>query len=165
MKKTLSLLIYSLLLLSSCKKSTPIVADNSISASVDGVDDSFNINATASQTSYNGVGNAISISGTNAASEYISIAVASTGTISNGTYPINTASQGFQNGTTVIYNEGYTTLFSNLNAAPPNTITITYISSTVVQGTFNTTVTGRSLLGGSVINKIFSNGKFNLNIK
>ncbi|MDB5023948.1 MAG: hypothetical protein JWP78_1703 [Mucilaginibacter sp.] len=96
MNRLLLFLICTLFLLASCKRNIPAIPENLISASVDGANESFNKNATASQASVAGTGNSLSISGTNAASENIFIQVISTGTVTRGTYPITISSQGGQ---------------------------------------------------------------------
>jgi len=167
MKNLILLLTCASLCFSSCKKNNLVVADNTISAFVNGVEESFNIKAGASETVEDNV-HILYIEGTSAAGESLSIEVNANSAITKGTYPVIAGvPNGFNAGTTIEYVDGYTQLFPVQSTASFNTITITYISNTVVQGTFDVTLSD-SFRGGSITaftNKTFTSGKFNVTIK
>ncbi|HEY4194228.1 MAG TPA: hypothetical protein VGM63_01745 [Mucilaginibacter sp.] len=170
MKKILFPLVCALLLSISCKKNTSPPLESSISASIDGVDETFNVNVSARQTSDEETGNTIMISGTETSesgSGHIDIEVNLVPPIVKGTYPIKTGPPpGFVPTTSVSYFEGFETFWPTLNAAIPNLITISHISSTNVQGTFSATVTlSGGYAEGLPTTKTITNGKFNVNIK
>jgi hypothetical protein len=170
MKTLLLLPICALFLLVSCKKSTPVTPESSISAAIDGVNETFNINATASLTNIEGTGNVLIISGketSETGSDIISLEVNSTSAIAKGSYPVQAGTPaGFDAATSVSYIQGFANFFPAVSAASPNSITITYISSTNVQGIFNVALSGGTPSTSPIItNKTITNGKFNVSIK
>jgi hypothetical protein len=99
----------------------------------------------------------------------INIEVNSVSAITTGTYSLKTGTpQGFDPITSISYVEGYLVFYPTTSPNSSNSITITYISSTNVQGTFNPalsriiTSTPPAVV---VVNKTITNGKFNVQIK
>jgi hypothetical protein len=170
MKSLLLLPICTLFFLVSCKKSTPITPQSSISATVDGINKTFNINTEAALTNIEGTGNVLVISGkatSETDSDIIGLEVNSASAITKGSYPVTTGiAAGFDAATSISYIQGYETFWPAVSAVSPNSITITYISSTNVQGTFNVALSGGTLSTSPIItNKTITNGKFNVSIK
>ncbi len=167
MKIPLLLPICTLLLLISCKKSNPLTPQSSISATVDGVNETFNMNASATLTNIEG-NNVLLISGKETSDTGIGIEVNSASTITKGTYPTIVGTPiGFDPATYVSYTQGFVMFFPAQNVASQNLITITYISSTNVQGTFDVALSGSLLSTTQPVftNKTITNGKFNVMIK
>ncbi|MDB5018170.1 MAG: hypothetical protein JWQ84_3002 [Mucilaginibacter sp.] len=170
MKIPFLIILLLIVCFTSCKKDKAISISNTISATVDNIDKSFNTKATATEGYLVGSGYILQINGTTADSipENIFIIINSTANITKGTYPL---SLGIPNGyndlsTSLSYNIGYLTFYPSLNTALPNTVTITSISTTSVQGTFNANLTGHELSSSPIdINKTITNGKFNISIK
>ena len=168
--KTISLIAICLLFINtSCKKNSENspTPTNSISATVNGVNEAFNAKIKASETNIGGI-NVLLITGsetfdTNSAA--INIEIDTSAAITTGTYSAKTGTpQGFNSGATISYVRGYMALYPSLNSGLLNSITISRISSTNVQGTFSATLSG-SALGLSPTTKTITNGKFNVTIK
>jgi hypothetical protein len=167
MKKYLLFAICLILALSSCKKGSNIPA-NTISATVDGVNESFNTGPVALLGSSVQLNSSLSISGSNGSgtnSDRIAITIESNSTITKGTYTNGgTNNSGL---TSIVYNKApfsltnpniYTT---DVNGNYPTTVTITSISSTSIQGTFS----GTLLFSNGTTTKTITDGKFNLSLK
>ena len=173
MKILLLLLIYIPILVTSCKKSTPVTPESSISADVDGIKETFNTNATAVASVSNllGTGNVhiLIISGketSDSGSDIINVIVTSASAITKGTYPVMTGVPPAYSATSVSFIQGYETFFPTQNVTLQNLITITSISSTNVQGTFEVALSGAVASTSPVYtNKIITNGSFNVSIK
>ena len=170
MKKLLLLSICTLFIFTSCKKNTSPTPESSISASIDGVKETFNINATANRNYIEGTGNVLIIGGketSESGSDIINIEVNSTAAITKGSYSIKTGvPEGFDPAIYVSYVQGLIFFYHAVNPASSNLITITDISSTNVQGTFNVALSG-SLPSTApvIINKVITNGEFNIRIE
>jgi hypothetical protein len=167
MKTLLLLPICTLFLLVSCKKNTPVTPQSSISATVDGVNETFDVNAAATLTNIEGTGNVLLISGKETSETGIGVEVNSASTITKGSYTVTTGiPEGFNPATSVSYTQGYEIFFPVQNASSQNLITITYISSTNVQGTFNVDLSGALPSSQPIFtSKTITNGKFNVSIK
>jgi hypothetical protein len=167
MQKILFLTIGLLSILTSCKKKSqdnPILV-NTISASVDGVKSTFNTKAGAWQSKVAGT-NVLVIVGeesTDVNSGLIKLEIDTSSIITEGTYFMKVGiPNGFYSGTTISYVQGYATLYPSLSTNPPNSITISHINSTSVQGTFNVSLFGG--LAGVTESKTITNGSFNVSI-
>jgi hypothetical protein len=168
MKTHLFLAICITVLLVSCRKEAPFIPTNTISVSIDGTTETFNRNLTATETKNGGV-YILAITGFNTPdfnSDNLQIEIHSTSPITAGTYPIPTNEMGFHDSTLVYFVAGYSTYYSAVNATSPNSITVTRITSTAVQGTFNVTLTGpvASTTPSTYPNKTFTNGNFDVGI-
>lgn len=165
MKKVLLIALSVLFSFAGCKKSGNDKAlVNTISATVDSVNETFNSNVTASQTSINGI-NILNISGKKTADTNlvaIGIIIDTSAVITEGSYPVKTG-VGF-NGTYISYVQGYLTFLPDSNTTVPNSITISHITNTNVQGTFRVTLSC-SAFGTNLTTKTITNGKFNVSIK
>lgn len=169
MKITLSITALILLFLTSCKKTSGNIPTtvNTISATVDGVNETFNVKLTASQSNIGGT-NVLLITGletSEANSAAINIEIDTTAAITEGTYPVKTGiPNGFNSGTSVSYVKGYEILYPSLNIASPSSITISHIDNVSVKGTFNATLSG-SAPGLSPTTQTITDGKFDVVIK
>jgi hypothetical protein len=165
MKKILLFTICIALAFSSCKKSSSDVPANTISATIDGVDESFNTNPIAELGTAIRLNSNLLISGGNGSgtgSDSMAITIESNNTIVKGSY--TNAGSDF---ISVLYNNGpfslanptyYTT---DVTGVYPTTVVITSMSSTNIQGTFS----GKLLFNKGTTVKTVTNGKFNLTIK
>ena len=173
MNKLLLIAISLLFIITSCKKNSEdkLIPSNTISATVDGVNKTFNINATAKQTSDETTGNTLMISGAETSengSGSINIEINSSTPITPGTYQLTIGvPQGFYPATSVFYVEGYLVFRPATGTMSPNSITITFINGTNVQGTFNAELSGSetSTPPSIIINRTITDGKFNVQIK
>jgi hypothetical protein len=165
MKKILLFTICVTLAFSSCKKSSSDIPANTISATIDGVDESFNSNPIAELGTAIRLNSNLLISGSNGSgtgSDSMAITIESNNTIVKGNY-INTGSDFIS----VLYNKGPfslsnpNTYSTDINGTYPTTVTITSMSSTNIQGTFS----GKLLFKDGTTVKNVTNGKFNLTIK
>ncbi|WP_426671551.1 hypothetical protein ACPPVU_09960 [Mucilaginibacter sp. McL0603] len=168
MKKLLLFTICVTLAFSSCKKSSSDIPVNTISATIDGVDESFNTNPIAELGTAISLNSNLIISGGNGSgtgSDSMAITIESNNTLAKGSY--TNASTNNSSYVSVLYNKGpfslahpsyYTT---DVNGAYPTTVTITSMSSTNIQGTFS----GKLLFTDGTTVKNVTNGKFNLTIK
>jgi hypothetical protein len=167
MRTLLLLPIYLLLLLVSCKKSTPPGPDNSISATVDGIPKTFNVYAQAfSQSNFQGH-NLLIISGQETSeigSININISVSSIPAIVKGSYSLDPGNSGtlpVGGATSITYVSRGEKFLPSQNATSKNLITITSLSSTKVEGTFYVVLSE----GTPSTDKTITNGKFNVSIK
>jgi hypothetical protein len=164
MKKLKLLLPFCVLLvLFSCKKqsSSPTSATGTITATVDGTSQTFNVGATGHLDSSTGINDLsmIGLSGTAAGANSMIILVTSTGPIVAGTYA-GSGSQGdlsYTMGSGLVYQYDDSAIISNA------TVIITSISSTTVKGTFSGSLVLVS--GNGAATKTLTNGTFNLAIK
>ncbi len=164
--KPLLVAVCIVLALASCQKSATNKSVNTISATIDGMNESFGASvatqmSNAAQASYSVSIAASTGTGTNA--DALSIFVSSNNKIVTGTYTnIPDSSGNFLQivylkgaiGTPVTYNTDYA-------GTKPSSLTITAISSTSVQGTFS----GQLILTNGDSAKTVTDGKFNLKIK
>lgn len=164
MKKTL-LIAVCLLVLLACKKNS-VAPKNTISATIDGVTETFNTNVAAQLGTSIQLNSHLIISGTNgsaAGSDGIGIEINSNGTIVKGNY-VNNGAAGYMG---ITYSKGPfslsnpTVYSTDVNSVYPSNITITSISNTNVQGTF----TGKLLFTDGKTVKTVTDGKFNIDIK
>jgi hypothetical protein len=164
MKKTLLVISCLLLLFTSCKKNKDAAPENTISANINGVDESFNTNAYAQLG--NGVKSNSSLSiygadGSAAGSNILTITLALNQTISTESYTSGSSSTG---NVAVQYSIGSFSL-ANPNiyktdvSSNGTTVVITKLTSSNIQGTFS----GKIFKGSD--SKTVVNGKFNLPIK
>jgi len=163
--KTLKLFLplFALLILFSCKKnsSTPTTATATITATVDGTSQTYNVGAAGHLTSGTGTNDlaivGLSSAGTGGNSLIIDINTSSP--IVAGTYLGSTSQVDFSYTTSggAIYQ------VDNSNSASNATVVITSITSTTVKGTFS----GKLVLiyGSGPATSTFTNGAFNLAIK
>ena len=171
MKKLLFFPVCVLLAFSSCKKDSDkkATASNTITASVGGSNLNFNTGAIAELESSSGE-YAIEIGGsttTGSSGQAVSIVVESESPIVTGTYTLNSMTNTIATSfpkIQYIENQSSSNLISyetDVTGAYSSTVTITAISSTNVQGTFNgVLISGQN----STDTKTISNGKFNVNI-
>jgi hypothetical protein len=164
MKNILIIVGCILLLFTACKKSTNTAPANTISANIDGVDESFNTNVFAqlgTGAKFNSSLNIYGASGSNAGAHVLTITMAVNQTIATGSYTSGSNSIGF---VSILYSNGPfsianpNTYSTDVNGSP-STVVITSLTSTNVQGTFS-----GILIYGST-RKTITNGKFNLSIK
>lgn len=168
MKKSLLFAIYILIVLASCKKNSSDAPANTISATIDGVTESFNTNAVAQIGTGVRLNSNLSITGTNGSatgSDGMSITINSNNTIAKGNYTNSgNNNSGF---TSILYSKGPFSFINpiiyvtDVNGTYPSTVTITSISSTNIQGTFSGNLVFRD---GKTIKSV-TDGKFNVNIK
>lgn len=168
MKKILLIALSVLLSFAGCKKSGNDQASvNTISATVDGVNETFNSNVTALQTSIEGI-NILNISGKKTADTNlvaIGIIIDTSAVITEGSYPVKAGPyELYSQGISVSYVQGYLTFSPDSNTTVPNSITISHITNTNVQGTFRVTLSC-SAFGTNLTTKTITNGKFNVSIK
>jgi len=169
MKKVLASLVCISFFFLSCKKSASSVSSNgSLSATINGVNQSFNNILLAKNTAMSGQ-YSLYFSGTNgtsATADELSITVDAYQAITPGTYTLGGSSLG-----TTLPDIGYDQAYaqggvanlytSDITGTYTTTVTITAISSTSVQGTFSGTVVSSS--GNTT--KTITNGKFNITFK
>ena len=173
MKKILQVAVFLLFILTSCKKKSEdnLVPVNTITAAVDGENISLSTNISA-KFSTNQIGKlsyTLNIQGATSSKAFgISLTSFDKNSITKGTYTLASSKNSTPIWVYVAY-EDYE-LSGNVpdqpyitdpNGIQPTTITITSISSTNVQGTFNGTLVYSQ--GGSGT-KTVTNGKFNVNI-
>lgn len=166
--RTLSLVpICIVLLLASCKKSTAPIPDNSILATVDGVPKTFNVYAQGFLYNNFQGHHVLIISGqqtSETGSNYINLSVSSVSAIVKGSYsldPVNSGVTPAGGATSIAYISGGEKFLPPQNATSKNLITITYLSSTKVEGTFNVVLSG----GTPLTDKTITNGKFNVSVE
>jgi hypothetical protein len=168
MKKLLLFTICVTLAFSSCKKSSSDIPANTISATVDGVDESFNTSPIAELGTAISLNSNLLISGSNGSgtsSDSMGITIESNNTIVKGSY--TNASTNNSSYVSVLYNKAPFSLSNpniystDINGTYPTTVTITSMSSTNIQGTFS----GKLLFKDGTTVKNVTNGKFNLTIK
>jgi len=168
MKKPLLFIIVLFLFLASCKKNASVGPVNTLSATINGVDESFNTNLYAQ----NGTGvttnsdlAVFGTTGTASNAEVLSITVNTNATIATGTYTNSASSNsGF---ISILYSKGPVNLFtpneyvSDVNGTYLTTVKVTSISNTNVQGTFS----AQLLYTDGKTKMMVTNGKFNVNFK
>jgi hypothetical protein len=162
MKKALIFITCVLLGFTSCQKSENIVPTNTITATIDGVNESFNIKPTAYLTNSLKVNADLAIFGTNSTvtnADYVSITLTLNQTVTPGTYMSGNSTAGVQ----ILYNQGSTNplnldYYDTPLTGSQSTIVITALSNTAVQGTFSGILTNAS--DGTT--KTVTNGKFSL---
>ena len=166
MKKPLLIAICILLAFTSCKKSSDVPA-NTISATVDGVDESFNTNTNAQLGTAIALNSVLNIAGSSASgtgADIIGMTIESNGTIVKGSYSNSAVNN--STFTSMLYTKGPFLLSdpniysSGVNGNYPTTITITSMINTNIQGTFS----GKLLFKDGTTVKSVTNGKFNLDI-
>jgi hypothetical protein len=163
MKKNLIFVSCILLVFISCKKDQGIAPVNTISASIDGVDESFNTNPFAQLGEGITLNSSLSIFGTNGSTkgaDVLSITMITGQAIVKGSYTSGNNSVGL---VSIQYSDGpFSAANFNSYATDPNgnatTVVITSLTSTNVQGTFS----GRLVYGSA--SKTVTNGKFNLTL-
>src|SRR5437879_5534980 len=143
MKKTLLFTIFIFIFLTSCKKNSPVAPVNTLSATIDGVDESFNTNVFAQNGTGVMLNSDLLVMGTNGSatgSDVLSITIDINKTIAAGTYTnAPTSTDGF---ISILYNQGALNLMnpamykSDVNGAYLTSVKIVSISNTNVQGTF-----------------------------
>jgi len=168
MKKPLFITICLLLAFTSCKKNSSDAPANTISATIDGVVESFNTGGGAQLGTAVQLNSNLVITGANgvaAGSDVMSITISSNTSIAEGVYTNSGANNaGF---TSILYSKGPFSLTNpniyatDVNGTHLTTVTITSLSSTNIKGTFS----GQLLLNGGSTVKAVTNGKFNLSIK
>lgn len=165
MKKTLLIAVCILVSLASCKKSS-VAPKNTITATIDGVTETFNVNAFAQLGTSIDLNSHLLVNGSNSSatgSDGMTIDINANTTIAKGTY-INNGAAGFM---AITYSKGPLSLSSpniyatDLNSVYPSNITITSVSNTNVQGTFS----GQLLFTDGKTVKTVTEGKFNVDIK
>ena len=164
MKKYLFIAACIFQVLTSCKKATDIAASNTISATIDGVDESFSTSPSAQLSTGVTLNSNLGIYGTNGSAtgaDALSITLQTNKTIATGTYTSGSSSIG---AVQILYSHGTFSLVSpNTYTTDPTgtatTVTISTLTNTNVQGTFS----GKLFQGGS--SKTVTNGKFNLTLK
>ncbi len=164
MKRVLVFVSCILLFCTSCKKDSNVAPPNTISATIDGVDESFDTNTFA------GIGNGAStlssnllIYGSNGSAtnaDLIKITLNLNQTIVKGSYTSGSDAVGF---VSILYQHGPYSIVNPYDyttdpAGNQTTVVITSITDTNIQGTFS-----GKLVSGSAI-KTVTNGKFNLPI-
>ena len=171
MKKTLLFAICIFLFFASCKKkSSDTAPSNSITATIDGVSESFNTNITVHfGAGIQGIqsGSGLIIEGTNGnadGADDLSITINSSSTVVKGNYTNSGNSGGFPS---IFYRKGAFSVsdpvfyITDVNAVNPSAVTITSISNTNIQGTFS----GKLIFTDGKTIKTVTDGKFNVNIK
>ncbi|MDB5016045.1 MAG: hypothetical protein JWQ84_877 [Mucilaginibacter sp.] len=167
MKKNLLFILIIPFFLISCKKNAPVAPVNTLSASIDGVEESFNTNVFAQNGSGVSLNSALIILGDNGSasgSDILSITVNTNSTITARTYSnAPTSTDGF---ISIVYNNGPVSLVnpntytSDVNGVHLTTVKIISISNANIQGTFSAQLVS---VDGKTI-KSFTNGKFNINL-
>jgi hypothetical protein len=168
MKKILLFTAFISLFLVSCKKNSSVAPVNTLSATINGVDESFNTNVFAQNGSGVTLNSSLEIRGFNgSANSYdaLSITLNTNNTITTGTYSnAPNVNDGF---ISIVYNNGPVsfvnpnTYTSDVNGAYLTTVKIVSISSTNVQGTF----TAQLVYPDGKTIKTVTNGKFNINLQ
>jgi hypothetical protein len=169
MKKSLFFLLGMSVLLFSCKKSASSGnGGGTISASINGVNETFNTDASALQVNAAGTYN-IEVAGYHGAagaSDQLAFSIGGTQAIKSGTYQYSYANPNSDAVDLIFvqYSSGGNNQFVSdpSNTTNPVTVNITSISSTNIQGTFNGVLP--SFSGGSGTETV-TNGKFNVSIK
>ncbi|MEO6631226.1 MAG: hypothetical protein ABIN13_05870 [Mucilaginibacter sp.] len=147
-----------------CKKDNNVAPENTISASIDGVDESFNTNAVAQLGTTVKLNSNLAIYGTNGSAaddDVISITLAVNQTIAPGSFVSGSNEVGL---VSILYKHGPVSLINpntyatDINGSP-STVVITKLTNTNVQGTFSGKLIYRNA------SKVVTNGKFNLTIK
>ena|SRR3982751_2140454 len=161
MKKTLICASLGLMVLSGCKKDdSDNNSSNAISASLDGTAVTFNVNAKAMRTNVSGA-YSVQIIGYDGNSNQIAIAISSDAPITTGTYSENSSDS---KGASVNYipsGSAYPYISYN-STSNPATVTISSISATSIQATFQGDVYLASSGGITNTKKAFTNGQFNV---
>ena len=167
MKRIFSLATLSIfILLSSCGKDAPDSnSSDAISAEIDGVRMTFNVNATAVRTSLSGseIVQIIGFHGEQGASEQIAVGL--TGaltTIKAGVYTEDAVDPGHSGGVTYFIPNAFYPYGPSLTSSNPCSITVTSISATSIQGTFKGNVYLYDGAGPTTTRKVITNGQFNL---
>jgi hypothetical protein len=139
MKKTLILISCVFLGSTSCKKNSDIVPTNTITATIDGVDESFNTGTYAQLTTGVATNSNLSVYGTSGGTnpDVISLTLGANQTLTTTSY----SSAAVSGSIVYDYESATSGLFANSYATPisgsPSTITITSLTGTSVQGTFS----------------------------
>lgn len=166
MRKHFLIAICVLATLASCKKTSPIAPSNTISTTIDGVNESFNANIVARLGTGVQQNSDLLITATNGTAkdaDGISITINSNSSIAKAVY-VNTSSTSFPS---LLYSKGsfsltnpnyYTTDVHGNNLT---TIVITSLTSTNIQGTFS----GKLVLANGSTIKSVTDGKFNVNFQ
>jgi hypothetical protein len=147
---------FILFCVTSCKKNHDSTPTYSISADIDGVQESFNTRPTGELNT----DAAITIFGSNgdiASSDVISITIVSDTAIAAGTYSSNEGDVfiTYKNGVSTAEN---TNTYVSQVGSEPTTITVTKLSSSNIEGTFS----GKLFYNGA--RKTIANGKFNVTL-
>jgi hypothetical protein len=166
--KALLFTAFLFLFITSCKKNSSVAPVNTLSATINGVSESFNINLLAQNSIGSTLHSDLSVFGSNGksvdSSDALSITVDNNSAITVGTYTnTSNSNEGFvrityyKSPASFIDPNTYT---SDVNGTYLTTIKITSISSTNVQGTFSAQLV---YFDGKTINQV-TNGKFNVNL-
>jgi hypothetical protein len=165
--KILLFICFSVFFFSSCSKSSSsnssTAADNTFTATIDGTDMTFNISAQAivtNQTDAYGI-TLIGYHDQNTTNPtMMTIMLLGTNAITTGTYTPVSENGGTE--ATIFFTQGSNAYAADLNNPTTQTVTITSLTSSSVQGTFSGKIVVET--GGSGT-KTITNGKFNLKIK
>jgi hypothetical protein len=167
MKKTLLLVFFIAISFTSCKKSSQVAPANTLSATFDGTNESFNTNLFGQNGSGVTLNSSLSILGANGSasgSDVLSITLTTNNTITTGTYTnAPNSNDGF---VSILYTVGPFSLTnpdeytSDVNGNYLTTVKITSISSTNIQGTF----TAQLLYSDGKTVKNVTDGKFNVKL-
>jgi len=167
MKKTLLLALFIIVSISACKKSASVAPANTLSATFNGVTESFNTNLFGQNGSGVTLNSSLSILGANGSasgSDVLSITLTTNNTITTGTYTnAPNSNDGF---VSIVYNVGPFSLVnpntytSDVNGNYLTTVKITSINSTNIQGTF----TAQLLYTDGKTVKTVTDGKFNVKL-
>jgi len=166
MGKKILIIIVALVLSQSCKKPSHETPVGTISATIDGIAESFNTNAVGQITT--GVqSNFLLIGGSDGNSpeaNTLSLSINSTATITKGSYStVGTSSPVAHIFATVGHMSAtqHNIYRTDVEGKYSGTIAITLISNTNVEGTFS----GKLLLDNGTTIKIITDGKFNVSLK
>ena len=168
MRKYLFCSVCIILTLTSCSKkgSSPVVNSNTISATIDGVDESFNTIAVAKNISVS-QGYSLFFAGTNGTSstaDAFSITVDGLQPITTGTFDLSGGASGNYFPGMAYTQPGSIIYEQDLSGANPTIVTITTLTATNVQGSFS----GKLVLysgSGVPATKTITNGKFNVSFR
>ena len=167
MKKILLIIVFLFAFLASCKKSSLVAPVNTFSATIDGVDESFNTNIFAQNGTSTVLNSDLEVLGANGAAssaDVLTINLDTNNTLTTGTYT-NAPNNG-GNLVSIVYTKGQFSLAnpntykSDINGTYLTTVKITSINASNVQGTFTAQLVytdGKTL-------KSITNGKFNVNL-
>ena len=164
MKKALIFVSCILLVFTSCKKNSDVAPSNTISANINGVEESFNTNTVAQLSSLIKLNDGLSIYGTNGSAtgaDILTISLSLNQTLTKGSYTSGSNTVGlvsilYQSGPFSIANLNY---YATDDSANQTTVIITTLTGTNIQGTFS------GILVNGNATKTVTNGKFNLTLK
>jgi hypothetical protein len=162
-KKSLILIACIFIALASCKKNANVTPANTISATINGVNENFNINTFAQLGSNFKVNSNLYIFGNNGSAvgadqliiSLITNQTLAPGSLTSGSNAVGLVSITYQDGAFSINNPAYITDLSGNQT----TVIITSLTNNSVQGTFSGVLT----TGNTT--KTVTNGKFNLALK